>query len=112
MRTFDEVFPRRVMDSSADQRTVDHYRKLQREGWDMAFKEFDSFIDKIVNEYTELNKNRGEEMKVWIVCDNTNEENPIIPFESKKKAENYVDKRDVRFPDDCWIYDDEGTVVQ
>jgi len=50
-------------------------------------------------------------MKVWIVTDNTDTENPLHLFDSKKKAEKYVEEYEGKFPDDCWIYDDEGTEV-
>ena len=51
-------------------------------------------------------------MKIWIVCDNTNEEDPILVFSSKKKAEKYIENWDGQFEDDCWIYDSDGTVIK
>ena len=49
-------------------------------------------------------------MKVWIVCDNKAKDDMLIVFESKEKAQDYVDNYG-GFKEDCWIYDKEGTQV-
>lgn len=49
-------------------------------------------------------------MKIWIVCDNNNEEG-ILLFDSYGKANDYLSQYSYPQSEDCWIEDLDGTEV-
>ena len=51
MDNFDKVFPVRKLTSDSDQRTVDHYRELQKRGYVAALKFVLSLVEPVGDQY-------------------------------------------------------------
>ena len=51
-------------------------------------------------------------MKVWIICDNNNEDETIIPFSSLELAQKYQEQYSGLAGEDCWLFNEEGTEVK